>query len=317
MRYPPARACRSPPVWRRGLRSMTLPVPEVRPSRASWSAGAASPLTSLEGKTVPRRRRLSLPLPPLPPRFGARARPGSSAGSRSPPPPRLARGRPPSASPAKPVGAVVVARPAGSRFSPDPARRVRDHPVLPGVAPRCRACVRGGPPRPHTRPRAHARGRRLGTSAWSVGAVCRAGARPSGGGSAVPGGWPLTVLATRHPRPAACPATCSARPTVSRRLALPPYGGVCVGGLRGIPVGSRGRPPPPRVFSRLSPRPPARVCLSPPSSPRSARSLARSVLGFARRPAGRPSVRPVRVVRSPARAPTWLILPVAYACLKD
>lgn len=143
VRYPPARACRSPPVWRRGLRSMTLPVPEVRPSRASRCRRGVPPHVP-RGEDRPRRRRLPLPLPPLPPRFGARARPGSCAGSRSPPPPRLARGRPPSASPAKPVGAVVVRPPRRFPVSPDPARRVGAHPVLPGVAPRCRACVYGG-----------------------------------------------------------------------------------------------------------------------------------------------------------------------------
>lgn len=105
---------------RRGLRSMTLPVPEVRPSRASWVRGAP-PLTSLEGEDRPRGRRLSPSLPPLPAAFpSTRAARLFSTGSRSPPPPRLARGRPPSASPAEPVGAVVVARPAGSRSLPTP-----------------------------------------------------------------------------------------------------------------------------------------------------------------------------------------------------
>lgn len=312
VRYPPARACRSPPVWRRGLRSMTLPVPEVRPSRASWSAGAP-PLTSLEGKTV----RVVV--------ASLSSSPASPAAFRSTRAARLFRGIPvPSASASRPGAAAVRfsrrarwrgRRPPPRRFpvSPDPARRVRDHPVLPGVAPRCRACVLGGPaaaPHPPSSPRPR-------PSAWNLGVASRRGvsrgsASRLGGGSAVPGGWPLPVPATRRPPPAPRPA----RPSASRRRALSPRGGVSVcvcRDLRGIPVGSHGRPPLPAGFLSRLVSLPARpgvsliIIIIP-----TLRSLARFVLGFARRrrPAGPP------VSDSPARA-SYLVDPASSICLSQ
>lgn len=119
VRYPPARACRSPPVWRRGLRSMTLPVPEVRPSRASRCAGA-SPLTSLEGKTV-RVVVASLFLSRLSRRVSEHAR--GPALPRDPGPLRLrvspGGGRRPLLPPS-PSARSSSARPAGSRSLPTP-----------------------------------------------------------------------------------------------------------------------------------------------------------------------------------------------------
>lgn len=68
--------------------------------------------------------------------------------SRSPPPPPLVWGRPPSVSPAKPVGAVCRLPPGRFPVSRPRPERVRVHPaLLPGVAPRCRVCggARRGP----------------------------------------------------------------------------------------------------------------------------------------------------------------------------
>lgn len=198
----------------------------------------------------------------------------------------------PSASASRPGAAAVRfsrrARWRGRRrpprrfpVSPDPARRVRDHPVLPGVAPRCRACVGGARRGPTPAPRAPARGRRPGTSAWSVGAVCRAGARAVWrrlGGSrrvASPGSVRPPPSSRRVPlvRP---------RPVVVRALSLPP---AACRDLWGIPVGSHGRPPSPRAVLVSSSARVSVVIIIP-----ALRSLARSVL-----PAsldGRPSVRP-------------------------
>ena len=220
----------------------------------------------------------------------------------------------PSASASRPGAAAVRfsrrARWRGRRrpprrfpVSPDPARRVRDHPVLPGVAPRCRACVGGARRGPTPAPRAPARGRRPGTSAWSVGAVCRAGARAVWrrlGGSrrvASPGSVRPPPSSRRVPlvRP---------RPVVVR--ALSPSGGVSgsLGDSRRFPRATAI----PAGGSRLFFRP--GVCRHHHPRAPLARSLGSP--GFARRPAIRPPDD-----RQPARAPTWLILPVAYACLKD
>lgn len=215
------------------------------------------------------------------------------AASRSPPPPPLVRGRPPSVSPAKPVGAVCRLPPGRFPVSRPRPERVRDHPALPGVAPRCRVCV-GGPPRPHTRPRAPARGRRLGTAAWSVGAVRRAGARPSRGGSAVSGGWPLPVPATRRPP---LLSRSSVRVPSCVRCSLP--AAVCVGGLRGFPSFPRAAAV---RGSRLPPRPRGFF----PSSVRSARSLARVSASLD----GRPS-------RRPASSRSYLVDPASSICLSQ
>lgn len=244
---PPRLRAFSPPVRRRGLRSMTLPVPEVRARPSVVGRGVPPPVP--RGEDRPRVVVVSLPPPASPPRLRARARP---ALSRRLGPLRLrlpSGGRPPSVSPAKPVGAVCRLPPGRFPVSRPRPERVRDHPAVPGVAPRCRVCA-GGPPRPHTRSRAPARGRRLGTAAWSVGAVRRAGARPSRGGSAVPGGWPLPVPATRRPPPALLSRSsvrvppCAARRSLRRR----------VGGLRGFPS-----------FPRAAAVRGSRLSLSPPA----------------------------------------------------
>lgn len=220
------------------------------------------------------------------------SRPGAAAVRPLLPPSPLAR----SSSPAPPVPGLSRPRPEG-QGSPRPPRR---------CASLSRVC-RGGPPRPHTRPRASAaRGRRPGTSAWSVGAVCRAGARAVWrrlGGSrrvASPG--------SVHPPPSSRSVPLvRPRPVVVRSLS--PSGGVV--GISGgrfpsVPTGDRR---PAGVLSSLPPaRPPGlSVLIIIPAL----RSLARSVLSASLD--GRPSIRPMM----PARAPTWLILPVAYACLKD
>ena len=288
---------------RRGLRSMTLPVPEVRPSRASWVRGAPPPLTSLEGEDRPRGRRLSFPSA-SPRRVSEHARG-----------PAFFHGVPvPSASASRPGAAAVRfsrrARWRGRRrpprrfpVSPDPARRVRDHPVLPGVAPRCRACVGGARRGPTPAPRAPARGRRPGTSAWSVGAVCRAGARAVWrrlGGSrrvASPGSVHPPPSSRRVPlvRP---------RPVVVR--ALSPSGGVSgsLGDSRrfprvtAIPAGG----------SRLFFRPGVRRHHHPRAP------LARSLAGFCRlrSTAGHPSAR-----RSPASSRSYLVDPASSICVSQ
>lgn len=310
VRYPPARACRSPPVWRRGLRSMTLPVPEVRPSRASWSAGAASPLTSLEGKTVPRRRRLSLPLPASPAAF------------RSTRAARLFRGIPvPSASASRPGAAAVrFSRQARWRGCRRPSRRF---PVLsrprpegqgsPSPPRRCASLPRvcqGGPaaaPHPPSSPRPR-------PSAWNLGVVGRRGVSRGSASVWRRLGGPRRVASPGpgHPPPSSrCASRCVFRTSVRIPSSCAPSlrRCVCVSGVSGefpsVPAGDRR----PRGFSLVSlpARPPGCCVYRRHHHPRA--PLARSVRSRLRSTAGR--------VRSPARAPTWLILPVAYACLKD
>lgn len=235
------------PSERRGPRR-----PPSRPSRGRPSA-------------CRRRRRLFLPSR-LSPRVCERARGGPvfSRRSRSPPPPPLVRGRPPSR----------LSRRARWRGVSSPARPVPGLPTPPGAGPgssrsprRCASLPRVGGARRGPAPALErpARGRRLGTAAWSVGAVRRAGARPSRGGSAVPGGWPLPVPATRRPPPALLSRSSVRVPPSAARSPRR-----CVGGSPGIPVvPSGGRRP---RFSSLS----------PPACSASLRSLAPARLGLAR-----------------------------------
>lgn len=269
VRYPPLACALSPPVRRRrGLRSMTLPDPEVR-ARPSV-VGRGVPPHVPRGEDRPRVVVVvdvsSSPSRFSPPRVCEHAR--GPVFSRRPGPLRLrlssGGGRRPSLPPS-PLARCVVSRPAGSR-SPVPARSGSG--FIPLSPRRCASPPRvwGGPPRPHTRSRAPARGRRLGTAAWSVGAVRRAGARPSRGGSAVPGGWPLPVPATRRPPPA-LPSRSSVR--VSPCLARSPrrfVSGESPGIFPSFPRAAAAR------GSRLSPRP--RVGSS---VLRALRSLARSL----------------------------------------
>lgn len=247
----------------------------------------------------------SLP-PPLasPPRVCEHAR--GPVFSRRPGPLRLrlssGGGRRPSLPPS-PLARCVVSRPAGSR-SPVPARSGSG--FIPLSPRRCASPPRvwGGPPRPHTRSRAPARGRRLGTR----GVVSRRGA--SRGSASVSrrlgGSRRVASPGSGHPPP----SSRSSLPLVRPRLAVPCSlpAAVCVGGISGdIPVvPSGGRRP---RFSSLSP--PACGVFRPPRAP-----LARSRASRPRSTAGRPDLRPGRPAGL-ARAPTWLILPVAYACLKD
>ena len=259
---------------RRGFRSMTLPVPEVR-ARLSV-VGRGVPPHVPRGEDRPRVVVVvSFPsLPPLP-RVCEYAR--GPVFSRCPGLLRLrlssGGGRRPSLPPS-PLARCAVSRPAGSR-SPDPARSGSG--IIP-LSPALRlaaACV-GGPLRLHTRSRAPARGRRLGTAAWSVGAVRRAGARPSRGGSAVPDGWPLPVPATRRPPPALLSRSSDVR--VPPCAARSPRRCVCV--CRGFPsFPSGGRRP---RFSSLSS--PAWV-FRPPCAPL-ARSLPRVSASLDGRQAG-------------------------------
>lgn len=240
----PPRAC-FPPVWRWGLRSMTLPVPEARPS--VHRGPRCPPSRPSRGKPSVRRRLFLSRLPP-PAFLNTRAARLSFAASPSPLRLRLSPGGGRRSFSRQARWRGLVPRPAGSR-SPGPARRVADHPVLPGVAPRCR--VRGGGPAVAPRPLSSpARGRRLGSAKWPVGAVCRAGnasvSRRLGGSRRVAS--PGSV----HPPPS---SRSPARPSASRR-ALSPSGGVSGKNPWGVPVvvpaGDR-RPRGPR----FSPRPPA------------------------------------------------------------
>ena len=222
----------------------------------------------------------------------------------------------PSASASRPGAAAVRfsrrARWRGRRrpprrfpVSPDPARRVRDHPVLPGVAPRCRACVGGARRGPTPAPRAPARGRRPGTSAWSVGAVCRAGARAVwrrlGGSRRVASPGSVRPPPSSRRVPLVLP-----RPVVVRALSLPP---AACRDLWGIPVGSHGRPPSPRAVLVSSSARVSVVIIIP-----ALRSLARSLARFSRlrSTAGHPSAR-----RSPASSRSYLVDPASSICLSQ
>lgn len=249
------------PSERRGSRR-----PPSRPSRGKTVRVSSSSLTSLPP--------LSL-LPP--PRLRARARPGFFAASRSPPPPPLVRGRPPSVSPAKPVGAVCRLPPCRFPVSRPRPERVRVHPAL-SPALRLAAARVGGPaaaphPLSSTRPR---------PPAWNRGVVSRRGA--SRGSASVSrrlgGSRRVASPGSGHPPP----SSRSSLPLVRPRLAVPCSlpAAVCVGGISGdIPVvPSGGRRP---RFSSLSP--PACGVFRPPRAPL-ARSLAPARLGLARRRAG-------------------------------
>lgn len=152
-----------------------------------------------------------------------------------------------------------------------------------GPASPCSAGARAGPPRPR-RGRPVPRPRPRAATGAGPGCVC-------GGGSDRPS--PLRAAA-------GVPSSAVAGPGQSASLAV-------AGGVGPWRVGS--------VF----PLPPAGPCapwgwLPPPSPPR-VPPRARHV-----RPTGRPCARAPpggRGLSLAHRAPTWLILPVAYACLKD
>lgn len=254
------------PSERRGPRR-----PPSRPSRGRPSAC--------------RRRRLFLPSR-LSPRVCERARGGPvfSRRSRSPPPPPLVRGRPPSR----------LSRRARWRGVSSPARPVPGLPTPPGAGPgssrsprRCASLPRvwGGPPRPRTRSRA-ARPR---PPAWNRGVVSRRGA--SRGSASVSrrlgGSRRVASPGSGHPPPSSRSSLPLVRPRPAVRCPLP--AAVCRG-VSGDSRRSLGRPPSAVLVSL-----PARVFRVAPLA-RSRASRPRSLL---------------------ARAPTWLILPVAYACLKD
>lgn len=280
VRYPPLACALSPPVRRRrGLRSMTLPDPEVR-ARPSV-VGRGVPPHVPRGEDRPRVVVVvdvsSSPSRFSPPRLRARARPGFFAASRSPPPPPLVRGRPPSVSPAKPVGAVCRLPPCRFPVSRPRPERVRVHPAL-SPALRLAAARVGGPAAaPH--PLSSARPR---PPAWNRGVVSRRGA--SRGSASVSrrlgGSRRVASPGSGHPPP----SSRSSLPLVRPRLAVPCSlpAAVCVGGISGdIPVvPSGGRRP---RFSSLSP--PACGVFRPPRAPL-ARSLAPARLGLARRRAG-------------------------------
>lgn len=264
---------------------MTLPVPEVRARLSVVGRGVPPhvPRGEDRARVVVRLFRPSR----LSPAFASARAARCFAASLSPPLPPLVRGggrRPSLSRQARWRGVSSPARPVSR--SPDPTRSGSG--IIP-LSPALRlaaACVWGGPPRPHTRSRAPARGRRLGTAAWSVGAVRRAGARPSRGGRAVPGGWPLPVPATRRPPPALLSRSSVRVPPCVRR-SLP--AAVCRGSP-GIPVvPSGGRRP---RFSSLSPPALSRAWVfRPPCAPLacSRASRPRSTAG---RQAGRRTVRP-------------------------
>lgn len=256
---------------------MTLPVPEVR-ARPSV-VGRGVPPHVPRGEDRPRVVVVSFPsLLPLPRVCEYAQR--SPVFSRRPGPLRLrlsSGGRPPSVSPAKPVGAVCRLSPGRFPVSRPRPERVRGHPALPGVAPRCRVCVGGPAAAPH--PLSSARPR---PPAWNRGVVSRRGA--SRGSASVSrrlgGSRRVASPGPGHPSPSSRSSLPLVRPRPAVRCLLAPCGGVSVvtGGSRR----SLGRPPPAVLFSL-----PARVGV--PSSVCSARSLAPARLGLARRQAGRPA----------------------------
>lgn len=211
---------------------------------------------------------VSLPPSRLSPAFAStRAARWLSAASRSPPPPPLVRGRPPSVSPAEPVGAVCRLPPGRFPVSRPRPERLRDRPALPGVAPRCRVCVGGPAAAPH--PLSSARPR---PPAWNRGVVSRRGA--SRGSVSVSrrlgGSRRVASPGSGHPPPSSRSSLPLVRPRPAvRRRSLRSLRR-CVGGLRGDSRRSLGRPPS-AVLVSLSARPPAWVGL--PSSVCSARSL--------------------------------------------
>lgn len=261
VRYPPL-ACISPPVRRRGLRSMTLPDPEVR-ARPSV-VGRGVPPRVPRGEDRPRVVVVVSSSPPAsPPRVCEHARgPVFFAASRSPPPPPLVRGAAAvRLSRRCPLARCVVSRPAGSR-SPDPARSGSGFvPLSPAL--RLAAARVGGPAAaPH--PLSSARPR---PPAWNRGVVSRRGA--SRGSASVSrrlgGSRRVASPGSGHPPPSSRSPLPLVRPRLAVRRSLP---AAACRGSPGIPRGSR-----------LSLSPPA---WGLPSSACSARSLAPARLGLAR-----------------------------------
>lgn len=261
---------------------MTLPDPEVR-ARPSV-VGRGVPPRVPRGEDRPRVVVVVSSSPPAsPPRVCEHARgPVFFAASRSPPPPPLVRGAAAvRLSRRCPLARCVVSRPAGSR-SPDPARSGSGFvPLSPAL--RLAAARVGGPAAaPH--PLSSARPR---PPAWNRGVVSRRGA--SRGSASVSrrlgGSRRVASPGSGHPPPSSRSPLPLVRPRLAVRRSLP--AAACRGGLRGSPR-----------FPSVSL--PARV----------GSSVLRVLRSLARSRASRP-----RSAR--ARAPTWLILPVAYACLKD
>lgn len=219
-------------------------------------------------------------------------------------------GRPPSVSlPPSPLARCVVSRPAGVPVSRPHPERVRDHPALPGVAPRCRVCVGGPAAAPH--PLSSARPR---PPAWNRGVVSRRGAsRGSASVSRRPGGSRRVASpGSGHPPPSSRSSLPLVRPRPAVRAPLAPRGGV-TGGLRGFPSFPRAAAV---RGSRLSPRPPSRVRGS--SVLRVLRSLAPARLGLARRQAGRPAAEPfVRPAGRLASSRSYLVDPASSICLSQ
>lgn len=287
---------------------MTLPVPEVRARPSVVGRGVPPRVPRGEDPSACRRR--LFPPSRLSPAFAStraarffRGVPVPSASASRP------GGRPPSVSlPPSPLARCVVSRPAGSR-SPDPARSGSGIIPLSPALSLAAACVGGPAAAPH--PLSSARPR---PPAWNRGVVSRRGA--SRGSASVSrrrgGSRRVASPGPGHPSP-------SSRSLLSRSsLRVPPCAARsprrCVGGSPGVPVVPSGGRRPRAVLSRLSF--PARVWVffRPPRAPlaRSRVSRPRSTPGGPAGPSGR--------FGSPcfsARAPTWLILPVAYACLKD
>lgn len=220
-------------------------------------------------------------------------------------------GRPPSVSlPPSPLARCVVSRPAGVPVSRPHPERVRDHPALPGVAPRCRVCVGGPAAAPH--PLSSARPR---PPAWNRGVVSRRGAsRGSASVSRRPGGSRRVASpGSGHPPPSSRSSLPLVRPRPAVRAPLAPRGGVT--GVSGDSRRSLGRPPS-AVLVSLPARPLA--CVGLPSSVCSARLLPRVSASLDGRQAGRPAAEPfVRPAGRLASSRSYLVDPASSICLSQ
>lgn len=367
------------PVWRWGLRSVSLPPslprgPASLPTRArspslSPLAGSKSLVDLLPSSSTCPRESVTDACPPLGLSSSSASRRGSAA-VRSPAAPRW-RGLPP----------------ARSRSS-DPARGGRGwFPRLPDVAPRLPVCMGVGPlrPRPPVRPgRIRRRGRARRGPWWRVPRVgsVSPSRRLGTGVSLGSDGWPSRFCPRCPPPVRPAPPTalrvfCRSRgSTVAGRFSLrlplrsssrlprarygrrvPALPGAAVGdpggeergeGGRGCRRGGgvgegggvgRGTGAAVAVLSRATGCLCARAdgCRNPrsggfpaalssrslvPARPRSRPRLARSVprtplLACAPYPLSRALSPASRRVSASLALLTWLILPVAYACLKD